>query len=98
MKILLTFTFFHYIWFIDSENLSFILILKVKMTRFWHLILLISLPLITALAPPSNKHRTSVSKFNKRRGRLLEEIRYSVELTKIHQKTGVELCPQCPCK
>ena len=26
--------FFHYIWFIDSENLCFILILKEKMTRF----------------------------------------------------------------
>ena len=37
------FVFFRYIWFIDSENLYFILILKDKMTRFWHLILFISL-------------------------------------------------------
>ena len=34
LKILLIFRFFHYIWFIDSENLCFILILKEKMTRF----------------------------------------------------------------
>ena len=26
--------FFHYIWYIDSENLYFILILKDKMTEF----------------------------------------------------------------
>ena len=32
MQILLIFRFFHYIWFIDSENLSFTLILKEKMT------------------------------------------------------------------
>ena len=30
MKIFLIFRFFHYIWFIDSENLCFILILKEK--------------------------------------------------------------------
>ena len=30
--------FSHYIWFIESENLYFILVLKDKMTRFWHLI------------------------------------------------------------
>ena len=41
IKILLIFRFFLYIWFIDSENLSFILILKEKMTRFWHLVLFI---------------------------------------------------------
>ena len=28
VKIMLIFRFFHYIWFIDSENLCFILILK----------------------------------------------------------------------
>ena len=28
------FRFFHYIWFIDSENVCFILILKEKMTIF----------------------------------------------------------------
>ena len=36
------FRFFHYIWFIDSENLCFILILKEKMTIFWRLILFTS--------------------------------------------------------
>ena len=30
MKILLIFRFFHYIWFIDSENFYFIIILKEK--------------------------------------------------------------------
>ena len=30
VKILLTFRLFHYIWFIDSENLCFLLILKEK--------------------------------------------------------------------
>ena len=34
MTILLIFTFSHYIWFIYSEDLCFILVLKVKMTRF----------------------------------------------------------------
>ena len=34
MKILLVFRFFHYIWFIDSENFCFILILRENMTRF----------------------------------------------------------------
>ena len=34
MKILLIFRYFHYIWFIDSEKLCFILILKEKMTSF----------------------------------------------------------------
>ena len=48
MKILLIFRFFHYIWFIDQENLYFILILKDKMARFLHLILLISLNLETS--------------------------------------------------
>ena len=33
MKIFLIFRFFHCIWFIDSENLSFILILKKKNDR-----------------------------------------------------------------
>ena len=33
-EIFLIFRFFHYIWFIDSKNLYFILILKEKMTRF----------------------------------------------------------------
>ena len=36
MKILSIFRFFNYIWFIDSKNLCFILILKQKMTKFWH--------------------------------------------------------------
>ena len=31
--------FFHYIWFIDSENLRFILILKEKLGRVRHLLL-----------------------------------------------------------
>ena len=44
-KILIIFRFFRYIKFIDSENVCFILILKEKMTRFWHLILFISLTL-----------------------------------------------------
>ena len=36
MKISLIFIqIFHYIWFIDSENSGFILILKERMTRFW---------------------------------------------------------------
>ena len=30
MKILLVFRFFHYVWFIDSANLCFILILEEK--------------------------------------------------------------------
>ena len=30
----LIFRFFYYIWFLDSENLCFILILKDKITRF----------------------------------------------------------------
>ena len=34
MKILLIFRFFHYIWFIDSKNLYFILILEEKMIKF----------------------------------------------------------------
>ena len=34
MKILSIFRFFHYVWFIDSENVCFILILKEKMTVF----------------------------------------------------------------
>ena len=34
IKILLTFRFFHYIWFIDSENLYLIVTLNEKMTRF----------------------------------------------------------------
>ena len=33
VKILLMFRFFHYIWFIDSENLCFILFLKGKMRK-----------------------------------------------------------------
>ena len=43
VKILWIFRFFHYIWFIDRENLNLTIILKEKMTRFWHLILFISL-------------------------------------------------------
>ena len=34
IKILLAFRFFHYIWFIDSENLYLIVILNEKMIRF----------------------------------------------------------------
>ena len=34
MKILLIFSFFHYIWLIDSENVYFVLSFKDKMTRF----------------------------------------------------------------
>ena len=45
MEVLLIFRFFHYIWFIDSENLCLILILKEKMTKFWHAILFISVTL-----------------------------------------------------
>ena len=84
MKILLIFQFFHYIWFIDSENLCFILILKENMTRFLTFNIVhfpnfeISASLLLALL--SNKRRTSVSKFNKRRGLLLEEIRYDINL------------------
>ena len=33
IKQLLIFRFFHYIWFIDSEHLCFILILKEKITK-----------------------------------------------------------------
>ena len=39
-------------WFIDSENLCFILILKEKVTRFCHLILFISLTL--KISAPTN--------------------------------------------
>ena len=52
MELLLIFRFFHYIGFIYSENLCFVLILKVKMRRFWHLILFISLTL--KKVPPFN--------------------------------------------
>ena len=31
MKILMIFRFFHYIWFTDSENVCYILILKEKL-------------------------------------------------------------------
>ena len=55
--LILLLTSFHYIWFIDSENLCFIFILKEKMTRFRHLILFTSLAL--KLAPPCNKRRIS---------------------------------------
>ena len=41
MKVLLMFSFFHYIWCIDSEHLCFILFLKEKMTRFQHFIIII---------------------------------------------------------
>ena len=43
MTILLIFRFFHYIWFIDSKDFRFILILKEKMRRLWHFMLFISL-------------------------------------------------------
>ena len=56
---LLIFRFFHYMWFIDSKNLCFIFILKEKMTRFFHLLLFISLTL--KQAPPSNQHRRLIS-------------------------------------
>ena len=36
---------FNYIWFMDNRNLCFIPILKEKMTKFWHLVLFISLTL-----------------------------------------------------
>ena len=49
MKISFTFRFFSCIWLIDSENLCFILILKVKMTRFWHLLLTLK------NTPPTNQ-------------------------------------------
>ena len=70
MKTLLILRFFHYIWFIDSENLYFILILKEKMTRFWHLILVISLTV--------KYFQKFISKFCKRRGHLWEEIWYRI--------------------
>ena len=34
LKRMLIFRFFYYIWFIDSENLCFIIILKEKLTKF----------------------------------------------------------------
>ena len=34
MKIVLMFRYFYHIWFIDSENLFFILILRENMTKF----------------------------------------------------------------
>ena len=45
MKTMLIFRFFHYVWFIDSENVCFIHILKEKMARYWYLILFIPLTL-----------------------------------------------------
>ena len=75
MKILLIFRFFHYIWFIGSENLCFIPILKEKMTRFWHLNI-VHFPNFE-ISVSSNKRHTSVSKFNKCWGRLFEEIQYA---------------------
>ena len=61
MTILLIFKFFHYIWFIDNENLCFNFILKKNDTvltfnivHFLNFEISVSLQ----LAPPSNKHRT----------------------------------------
>ena len=56
-----------YIWFIDSENK----VSTFNTVHFPNYEISASL----SLALPSNKHFT-FSKFNKRRGRLLEEIRY----------------------
>ena len=38
MKILFIFRFFHFIWFADSENLCFILILKEKMFLIFNIV------------------------------------------------------------
>ena len=56
------------------KNYDSFLFWKKKIARFWYLILFISLTL--KWAPPSDKRRTSVSKFNKH---LLEEIQYSLK-------------------
>ena len=61
MKILVMFRFSHYIWFIDSENLCFILILKICKVLTFNIVHFpnfeISASLILALS--SNKCRTS---------------------------------------
>ena len=55
--------FFHYICYIDSENLCFIHILKEKILTF-------DIVCFFNFAP-----QVTVSKFNMRRGRLLKEMR-----------------------
>ena len=67
MKILLIFRFFDYILFIDSENLCFILILKEENDK------VLSFPEIWNERLPL---ASTISNFNKRQGRLFEEIRY----------------------
>ena len=68
MKILLIFRFFHYIEFINIENLCFILILKEKMTRVLTFNIVRVRNFEIGAAPNSYK-------ILKARGRLLEEIR-----------------------
>ena len=62
MKILLIFRFFRYIWFTDSENLCFILILKEKMKKFltFHIVHFPNFEInaFLSLALASSKHRT----------------------------------------
>ena len=70
------FRFFYYIWSIDSGNLSFILFFERKHDKFLTFNIVhfpnfeINASLLLAL-------HLAVSKFNKRRGRFLEEMRYS---------------------
>ena len=63
MKVLLIFRFFHYIVFIDSENLCFILILNKKNDKNLTLSIVhfpnLEIRAYLQLAPPSNKRRTS---------------------------------------
>ena len=74
MKILLIFRFFHYVWFIDSENLfhsyferKYDKVLTLNIVHFSNFEISASLKLVPHL---------TVSKFNKRQGHLLEEILY----------------------
>ena len=70
MKILLIFRFFDYALFIDSENLCFILILKEENDK---VLTYCSFPELWIERLPLT---STISNFNKRQGRLLEEIRY----------------------
>ena len=73
MKILLKFIFFHYIWFIDSENLFYSLFQRKNDKVLTHHIA--HCPNFEISASLKLAPHFTISKFNKRRGRLLEEIR-----------------------
>ena len=75
MKILLIFRFFHYIWFIDSKNLfhSYFERKNDKVLTFN----IVHFPNFEIYSSLKQAPHLTVSKFNKSRGRLLEEIQYT---------------------